>query len=186
MYHDVFIAGAGGQGILLIGNVIAEAAMSEGKEVTFLPSYGVEMRGGNANCTVVISDQPIGSPSINTPQVIIAMTGKARMLYEAKVVPGGVLMLNSSLVPADDVERDDVELMAVPFNDVATELGNARLGNMVALGLYVGKTGAVKLDSLAVGMEHSLSEKNRKFIPKNMEAIKKGVELAAGRRGLKR
>lgn len=178
MKKDVFIAGAGGQGILLIGNIVAEAAIEEGREVTFLPSYGVEMRGGNANCTVVISDKEIGSPAITTPQALVAMTGKARMLYEKSVMPGGLLILNSSLVPESAVERDDLEVVAPPLNDIATELGNQRLANMVALGLYVGKTGVVSVDSLEGGMEHALSERNRKFIPQNMEAIRKGVELA--------
>jgi len=180
MYHDVFIAGTGGQGILLIGNIVAEAALAEGKEVTFLPSYGVEMRGGNANCTVVISDREIGSPSINTPQVVIAMSKKAQVLYENKVLPGGTLILNSSLVPASAVKRDDITLMAHPLNDLAAEMGNVRLANMIALGLYVKTTGAVKLKSLEEGMEEALSERNRQFIPMNMEAIEKGAALADG------
>ncbi len=183
MYHDVFIAGAGGQGILLVGNIIAEVAMNEGREVTFLPSYGVEMRGGNANCTVVISDQPIGSPSINTPQAIIVMTKKARMLYEPKVIPGGLLIINGSLIPKEDVTRTDVELLAPPLNEIAQELGNARLANMIALGLYVGKTGAISPDSLAAGMEGALSERSRRFIPQNMKAIEKGIELAKANGG---
>lgn len=178
MYHDVFIAGTGGQGILLIGNIVAEAALAEGREVTFLPSYGVEMRGGNANCTVVIADREIGSPSINTPQALIAMSAKAHALYEAKVLPDGLLIVNSSLVPADKITRKDVDLVALPFNELGAELGDARLANMITLGVYVGKTGVVKLESLSEGMEHSLSERNRKFIPQNMKAIEKGVELA--------
>jgi len=178
MYHDVFIAGTGGQGILLIGNIIAEAALSEGREVTFLPSYGVEMRGGNANCTVAVSDLEIGSPSINAPESLIAMSGKAHALYESKVQPGGLLIVNRSLVPADKITRRDVDLVALPFNELGAELGEARLANMVALGVYVGRTGVVKLDSLAAGMNESLSERNRKFIPQNMKAIEKGAALA--------
>ena len=178
MYHDVFIAGTGGQGILLIGNIIAEAALAEGREVTFLPSYGVEMRGGNANCTIVISDREIGSPSINTPQVLIAMSRRAQVLYEAKVLPNGLMILNSSLVPAAEVKRRNFELLALPVNDIAAELGNVRLANMITLGVYVGKSAAVKLESLEEGMEEALSERNRKFIPQNMEAIKKGYDIA--------
>jgi 2-oxoglutarate ferredoxin oxidoreductase subunit gamma len=180
MYNDVFIAGIGGQGILLFGNIIAEAAMAEGQEVTFLPSYGVEMRGGNANCTIVMSDEPIGSPSVTAPQVLIAMAKRSVGLYQDRLMPDGIFILNSSLAPESDVKRDDVSLLAYPFNDMAADMGNQRLGNMIALGLYVGKTGVVKVDSLAEGMEEALSERNRKFIPKNMEAIKKGVELAGG------
>ena len=182
MYHDVFIAGTGGQGILLIGNIIAEAALVEGREVTFLPSYGVEMRGGNANCTVVISDREIGSPSINTPQTVIAMSSRALALYEPKVRPGGLLMINASLIPPADVKRTDFQLLALPLNEIAAQLGSARLANMVALGLYVGMTGAVRVESLAEGLEHALSERSRKFIPQNMAAIAKGIELAGGKR----
>lgn len=183
-YHDLFIAGTGGQGVLLIGNIIAEAALAEGREVTFLPSYGVEMRGGNANCTVVISDRPIGSPSITAPQTFIAMSGRALALYQDKVRPGGLLMVNASLVPAEAVTRRDVTALAPRLNEIAAELGDARLANMIALGLYVGRTGAVALDSLAEGMEHALSERNRKFIPRNMEAIRKGMEIARGNGGI--
>jgi 2-oxoglutarate ferredoxin oxidoreductase subunit gamma len=181
MYHDVFIAGTGGQGVLLIGNIIAEAALAEGREVTFLPSYGVEMRGGNANCTVVVADREIGSPSITAPQVLIAMSGRALTLYQAKVAPRGLLIFNRSLIPAEAVDRRDVVVLAPRLNEIAAELGNARLANMIVLGLYVGKTGAVQVESLAEGMEHALSERNRKSIPQNMEAIKKGVALAEDR-----
>jgi 2-oxoglutarate ferredoxin oxidoreductase subunit gamma len=181
MYHDVFIAGTGGQGVLLIGNIIAEAALAEGREVTFLPSYGVEMRGGNANCTVVISDRPIGSPSITSPQTFIAMSGKALALYQDKLRRDGLLIVNASLTPPEAVTRRDVQVLNSRFSEIAAELGNARLANMIVLGLYVGKTKAVAVESLAEGMEHALSERNRKFIPQNMEAIKKGVALAEDR-----
>ncbi len=177
MINDVFIAGDGGQGILLIGNIIAEAALAEGREVTFLPSYGVEMRGGNANCTVVMSDLPVGSPAVTTPQAMITMSTKAFRLYEGKVLPDGLLIVNGSLVPASMMTRKDVILEAHPFNEMAAEMGNTRLANMIALGLYVGRTGAVKVESIEEGMAAALSERNRKFIPKNMEAIGKGLEL---------
>jgi len=183
MYHDVFIAGTGGQGVLLIGNIIAEAALAEGKEVTFLPSYGVEMRGGNANCTVVVADRAIGSPSITAPQVFIAMSGKALTLYQAKVAPRGLLIFNRSLIPAEAVDRRDVVVLAPRLNEIAAELGNARLANMIVLGLYLGKTGVVKMESLAEGMEHAMSERSKKYIPQNMEAIRKGMEIAQGKGG---
>lgn len=179
MYEDVIIAGTGGQGILLFGNIIAEAALAEGQEVTFLPSYGVEMRGGNANCTVVISDREIGSPSVRSPKSVIAMSAKARMMNEPRVLPRGLMVLNTSLAPESEVERDDIRVIALAFNEIAADMGSGRLANMVALGVYVGSTGVVKPDSLQAGMEAALSERNRKFIPANMEAINKGVELAA-------
>ncbi len=178
MYNDIIIAGTGGQGILLIGNIIAEAALAEGRKVTFLPSYGVEMRGGNANCTVVISDREIGSPSINTPRALIAMSVRAQALFEPRLLPEGLFILNSSLVPESRVERHDVELLAYPFDEMASDMGNQRLANMIALGLYVGKTGVVKPGSVEEGMHEALSEKNKRFIPANMEAVTRGIELA--------
>jgi len=181
LYQNVIIAGVGGQGILLIGNMLAEAALAEGLQVTFLPSYGVEMRGGNANCTVVVSDEEIGSPSVNTPEVLVTMAKRARAVFEPRVMEGGIEILNSSLVPESDVSRDDIEVMAFPFNELAADMGNQRLANMIALGVYVGKTGVVKVGSLEEGMAEALSERNRKFIPQNMEAIRKGVELANGK-----
>lgn len=183
MYHDVFIAGTGGQGILAIGNLLAEAALAENYQVTFLPSYGVEMRGGNANCTVVISDREIGSPAVSTPQALIAMSRRALLLYEKTVRSGGLLILNSSLVPAGEVRRRDVELLAFPLNDLAAEMGNPRLANMLAMGLYAGKTGVVKLESLEAGLSEVISERNRKYLPQNLAAIRRGMELAGERRG---
>jgi len=181
MYHDIFIAGTGGQGVLVVGNLLAEAGLAEGREVTFLPSYGVEMRGGNANCTVIISDRPIGSPSVNTPQTLMLMSRKTRPLYEPKILSGGLYILNTSLVPASDVTRQDVALVALPFNDLATELGNPRLANMIALGIYLGRTAVVSIGAVERGLEEVLSERNKKFIPQNMTAIRKGVELAGAR-----
>lgn len=181
MYHDVLIAGTGGQGILVIGNLLAEAALAEGFEVTFLPSYGVEMRGGNANCTVVLADRPIGSPSVNTPEVVMVMSRRANQMYEPKVLPGGPLILNSSLVPVTDVKRKDVELLAFPMNEIAKELGNSRLANMVAFGVYLGKTGVVKPASVEAGLEEVISERNRKYIPQNLAAIAHGMKLVSGK-----
>ena len=181
MYHDIFIAGTGGQGVLVIGNLLAEAALAEGREVTFLPSYGVEMRGGNANCTVIISDQPIGSPSVNTPQTLMLMSRKTRPLYEPKLLADGLYILNTSLVPESDVARQDVRLVALPFNDLATEMGNPRLANMIALGIYLGRTGVVSIEAVEHGLDEVLSERNKQFIPQNMTAIRKGVELAGAR-----
>ena len=180
MYCDVIIAGTGGQGILLIGNLLAETAMEEGREVTFLPSYGVEMRGGNANCTVVISDTEVGSPAVNAPQTLIAMSKNAQMLFEAKVQDQGVLILNSSLVPTEDIQRSDIEVISCPFNEIAAEIGNARLANLVALGLYVAKSGVISLDSLEKRMKEVFSGRGKKIIAQNVEAIRKGASLVAG------
>ena len=177
MYYDVIFAGTGGQGILFIGNILAETAMEEGREVTFLPSYGVEMRGGNANCTVVISDTEVGSPSVNAPQVVVAMSKNAQNLFESKVSDNGVLILNSSLVPPADVTRTDIELISQPFNELAAETGNAKLANMVALGLYVAKSGVVSLDSLENRITELSKGRGKKVRSQNIEAIRKGAAL---------
>ena len=183
MYHDVIMAGFGGQGILLIGNLLAEAALAEGLQVTYLPSYGVEMRGGSANCTVVVSDREIGSPAVGSTQALIAMSRPALERYHDSLKPGGLLILNASLIEPAEVERKDIELLALPLNQIALELEHQRLANMVALGLYLAKTRVVKLESVAHGFEEVLSERNRAFIPQNLAAIRKGMELAGNSGG---
>ncbi len=180
MEHDVIIAGFGGQGILLMGNLLAEAALIEGRRVTYMPSYGVEMRGGTAHCTVVVSDEAIGSPVLSTTQALISMSAQARQKFEPRVLPDGFEVLNTSLVSEKDVEKKDIEVLAFPFNQIAQDLGNARLANMVALGVYLGRSNAVKLEYFAEGFEHLLSEGNRKFIPQNIEAINHGMSLVNG------
>lgn len=173
------MAGFGGQGILLIGNLLAEAALAEGLQVTYLPSYGVEMRGGSANCTVVISDQEIGSPAVGSPMALIALSRPALARFQPRVKPGGLLIVNTSLIEPQEIQRREVEVMAYPLNQIALELKHQRLANMVALGLYLGRTRIVRLESIAHGLEELLSEQNRGYIPQNIAAIQKGMELAA-------
>ena len=183
MYHDVTMAGFGGQGILLIGNLLAEAALAEGLHVTFLPSYGVEMRGGSANCTVVVSDREIGSPAVGLPEALIIMSRPALQKFQPTLKPGGLLIVNTSLIEVSEIQRRDVEALSYPLNQIALELSHQRLANMVALGLYLGKTRVVSLESVRHGFEELLSEKNRAFIPQNVAAIQKGMALAAGSGG---
>jgi 2-oxoglutarate ferredoxin oxidoreductase subunit gamma len=177
IYHDVIIAGFGGQGILLIGNILASAAMTEGKHVTFLPTYGVEMRGGTANCTVVISTQEIGSPVIGKPLSAVIMNGPSLMKFENHLKPGGLLLLNSSLVDPGDVSRKEVELIPIPLNEIASQLGNTKLANMVALGAYVEKTRVIKGASIPDALSDVLDKRHHGMIPSNLEAIKKGREF---------
>jgi len=183
MYHDVTMAGFGGQGILLIGNLLAEAALAEGLHVTYLPSYGVEMRGGSANCTVVVSDREIGSPAVGSAQALLIMSRPALARFLPTLKPGGLLILNTSLIDLAEVNRSDAELLAYPLNAIALELGHQRLANMVALGLYLGKKPVVKLESIEHGFAELLSEKNRAYIPQNIVAIQKGMELAGRQEG---
>ncbi len=178
MYYDLICAGFGGQGVLVIGNLVAEAALQEGKNVTFFPSYGVEMRGGTANCTVVISDEPIGSPIIGHPLSCIVMNLPSLVKFAPLIRPGGLLLVNSSLVDPKEVKRNDIELVAVPLLKVAGELGNDRLANMVAVGAYCGRTATVGLESVFEAMKEVFDERYHHLIPKNIEAVKKGSEIA--------
>jgi 2-oxoglutarate ferredoxin oxidoreductase subunit gamma len=177
MYHDVIIAGFGGQGVLLIGNILASAAMREGKHVTFLPTYGVEMRGGTANCTVVISTEEIGSPVIGKPLSSIIMNGPSLAKFENHLKPGGLLLLNSSLVDPHVVSRKDVELIPIPLNEIASQLGNTKLANMVALGAYVEKTHLLEEASIPDALISILDERHHDMIPFNLEAVKKGRDF---------
>lgn len=176
MRHDVFIAGFGGQGVLLAGNLLSYAAILEGKNVSFFPSYGVEKRGGAAMCTVVIADGNVGSPVVGTPSVVIVLNQTSLDKYGSKVKRGGVCIVNSSLVDLTHFNRDDIEIVPIAMNEIAMSLGDARMVNMVAIGAYIAKTGAVTLASLADALKESLSERNHKFIPANLKAIEVGME----------
>lgn len=175
MRYDVFISGFGGQGVLLAGNLLSYAAIIEGKNVSFFPSYGVEKRGGAAMCTVVIADGDVGSPIVGTPSVAIILNQASLDKFGAKVKPGGICIINSSLVDTVAVQRDDVEIIAIPMNDIAMGLGDARMVNMVAIGAYVAKSGVVSPASLEEGLKEVLPERNHKFIPANVRAIAAGA-----------
>ena len=177
MYYDVIIAGFGGQGILLVGNILAYAAMKEGKHVTYLPTYGVEMRGGTANCTVVISNKEIGSPVVGKSLSAIIMNRPSLMKFANHLKPGGILLLNSSLVNPHNVSRKEVELVPIPLNKIASQLGNAKLANMVALGAYVEKTQVIKEASIPDALINVLDERHHDMIPSNLEAVKKGRDF---------
>ena len=177
MYYDVIIAGFGGQGVLLIGDLLSLSAMEEGYHVSFLPSYGVEMRGGTANCTVVISSEEIGSPVVSSPHAAIVMNLPSLTKFEPMIRPGGLLILNTSLIPEKEVKRSDIERVSIPLNALAEGLGNARLANMVALGALLEKTKIVRFRSVEASMKESLAQKYHHLIPANLDAIKKGAEF---------
>jgi 2-oxoglutarate ferredoxin oxidoreductase subunit gamma len=175
MQRDVIMAGFGGQGILLIGKMLAYAGMHAGKEVSWLPSYGPEMRGGTCNCTVVISDKPVGSPVIRSPRAVVAMNLPSLEKFEPDLREGGLLLINSSLINRG-AERDDVTVLEVPANEIATDLGNPRGANMVALGAYIGATEAVSLDEVIEVIRETFAAKPA-VIDVNIEALRKGYEL---------
>jgi 2-oxoglutarate ferredoxin oxidoreductase subunit gamma len=174
MYHDVIMSGFGGQGILLIGNLLAYAAMSEGRYVTYLPAYGVEMRGGTANCTVVIASSPIGSPVVGSPTSTIIMNRPSLAKFQERLRPNGLLILNSSLVDPGEVTRGDIVCISCPANEIAAENGNARLANMVALGAYLEKTAIVQQDSIEKAFPQVLHQRHHHLIRANLGAIDKG------------
>ena len=179
MNADVIMAGFGGQGILMIGNLLSIAAMEEGRHVTYFPAYGVEMRGGTANCTVVISDEEIGSPVVGRPKACVIMNGPSLGKYLPSIREGGDLVINSSLVDPAKVERTDVRLLSIPANDIAREVvGTQQLASMVALGAYVTVTGVVEMQTLFDCLPKVISRKYEKFIPLNVNALKEGESFA--------
>jgi 2-oxoglutarate ferredoxin oxidoreductase subunit gamma len=177
-YYDVIIAGFGGQGVLAIGNLLAYAAMKEGKQVTYLPTYGVEMRGGTANCTVVISSKEIGSPIVQRPHAAISMNLPSLLKYGPRVLPKGLLMVNSSLVDLKEVSRNDVDLLAVPVNDIAIQSKYPKLANMIALGAFIERTKLVEMSSIFDSLEKVFDERHHALIPSNIKAIQVGAEYA--------
>ncbi len=177
MQHEVMFAGFGGQGILMIGKILAHAALEEGREVAWIPSYGPEMRGGTAYCLVAISDRPIGSPIIKNPRHLVAMNRPSLEKFAAKVKPGGIILINSSLAP-DKSGRPDVDELAVPVTDIAKDLGSVRAANIVALGAFVARSGIVSFESIQAAVKEEFAEK-QKLIPLEMEALEKGRQAAA-------
>jgi len=136
MKKEVILSGFGGQGVMSIGKNLVEAAVAEELEASWVPSYGPEMRGGTANCTVIISDERIGAPLVENPTEVVAMNRAALAKFEKRVAPGGTVFVNSSIIP-DKVAREDVTAVYVPCDEIAAELGNAKVANMVMLGAYV-------------------------------------------------
>jgi 2-oxoglutarate ferredoxin oxidoreductase subunit gamma len=176
-YYDLIISGFGGQGVLVIGNLLAYAAMKEGRYVTYLPTYGVEMRGGTANCTVVISSREIGSPVVGRPHAAIVMNLPSLFKYEPRILPNGLLLINSSLIDPKETSRQDIELLPTPVNEIAIENGNPKLANMVALGAFNEKTKLVQMTSLFESLEKVLDDRYHHLIPSNIKAIQIGAEF---------
>ncbi len=176
MQSEVMFAGFGGQGILLSAKILAHAAMEQGSEVVWIPSYGPEMRGGTAYCTVVISDKPIGSPIIKNPLHLIAMNRPSLEKFAPKVRPAGVILINSTLIPVGS-ERTDVDELLIPVNDLAIEAGSVRSANIVALAAFVARSNIVDIDILRACVRNEFSKKE-KLIPVNMKAMDAGIAAA--------
>ena len=170
MKKKMFFAGSGGQGALAIGQMIAKAGMEEGNEVTWLPSYGPEMRGGTANCTVIVSDKPISCPLINDADVLVAINLPSLRKFESMVNPGGYIFINSSMVPETST-RTDVKVIEIPANEKAVEIGNDRAANIVMLGAILAETGCCKKETILHQMEKMFSGRKAKFLPANIAAL---------------
>ncbi len=176
MYQDVMIAGFGGQGVLVAGKLLAYAGMLEGKHVTWFPSYGAEIRGGTANCTVIISDDEIGSPVVRNPSAMVIFNEASFKKFETRIKQGGQLFLNTSLVQAAS-SRSDISRIDIKANDIAENLGDIRIANMVMLGALLKKTGVVALDSVLAALKQVLPARRHSLIPLNENALRRGADV---------
>ena len=176
MQSEVQFAGFGGQGIMLMGQIMAQTAMHQGYEVVWIPSYGPEMRGGTAYCTVVISDRPIGSPIIRNPKHLVAMNRPSLEKFAPSVQSGGTIFINSSIISID-AGRDDVDVIKVPIIEIAKELGNVKAANIVALAAFVSRSQVVDFEMLRKSVKDKFASRE-KLIPLNMKALEKGKKAA--------
>ena len=174
-YRDVIIAGFGGQGVMLIGNLLAQAAMEFGLNVTFVPAYGVEMRGGTANCTVILDRESIGSPVVQRPMSTILLNQPSLDKFQPRLAQGGAQLVNSSLIDAASVDPR-LSTLLLPLNEMAAELGNAKLLNMIALGAWLRAADVLPLGAAQEALNRVISSHYAKLIPANAEALAKGYE----------
>lgn len=174
----IIIAGFGGQGILMTGKLLASAGMNEGREVSWLPSYGPEMRGGTANCHVVLSDEPIGSPVVTEATCLLALNLPSLDKFEASVQPGGLLVFNRSMIPREPL-RQDIVALGIPANEIALGLGSLKVANVVLLGSYLAHTHAVSQATLVSVLEETLGEAKQHLMDINLRALAAGMEQAS-------
>jgi 2-oxoglutarate ferredoxin oxidoreductase subunit gamma len=175
MTHEIIMAGFGGQGVMLMGQLMTYAGMLENKHVSWIPSYGPEMRGGTANCSVIISDEPVGAPIVTEPTAVVAMNLPSLDKFEPLLQAGGSLIINSSLIERG-AKRTDLKVYRVPSNDIANELGNAKVANMVVLGAVIAATGAVGYDSVLKAFAKMFAKKPE-LLAVNEQAIRRGAAL---------
>ena len=178
LYEEVIIAGFGGQGILLAGKLLAQTAMKAGKEVTYMSSYGAEVRGGTANSMVVIADDRIACPLVSQPNSLIVLNKASLTKFGPRLKENGLLIMNSSLIDVDPQLDDSIEIVAVPADELAVELGNQKSANMVALGAYLQMRGYLSPEVAAEALPDVLAKRHHKTIPVNVEALCKGGEFA--------
>ena len=168
--YKMFFAGSGGQGVLLMGQMVTYAAMLDDKSSTFFPSYGPEMRGGTANCTVVVSERTVSCPLIYEADYVVAMNLPSLIKFEPMIKPGGIILLNKSFI-SQKATRDDITVYEIPVNDIASELGNARVANMVMLGAFVRATNVVSEESIERVIDETIGAKKKELRDLNMKAF---------------
>ncbi len=175
--EKIIMAGFGGQGVMSMGQLLTYAGMLEDKQVSWLPSYGPEMRGGTANCSVIVSDNLIGSPIITQDATaVIVMNLPSLVKFQNNLIKGGKLLINSSLIE-EKTEREDVEAYYIPANEIANEIGNPRVANMVMLGAYLELTNIVSEDSAIEGFRKVYGPKREHLLPLNQQALQKGAAV---------
>jgi len=179
MQTEVVFAGFGGQGVLFAGQVLAFAALDTNKEVTWIPSYGPEMRGGTANCTVIVSDEEIGSPLVRNPRAAVVMNLPSLDKYESSLISGGVLIGNASLINRP-VHRQDLDSVLIPANEIAESIGNKRLVNIVLLGALIAKLPVLSMEDIKAALKNHLPQRHQKLLPMNIEALHQGAAYARG------
>jgi 2-oxoglutarate ferredoxin oxidoreductase subunit gamma len=177
MQTEIMMAGFGGQGILFAGQLLAYAALDHGLEVTWMPSYGPEMRGGTANCTVIIANEEIGAPTVRNPKAVLAFNLPSFDKYESLVAAGGVLVVNQSLVNRGII-RTDIERVMIPANEIAEKIGNLRLTNMVMLGAMLDKLPVLTQEAILRSLESHLPSRHKHLLPMNAQALQAGAEFA--------
>ncbi|MDP8229847.1 MAG: 2-oxoacid:acceptor oxidoreductase family protein [Candidatus Gorgyraea atricola] len=178
MREEIVFAGFGGQGIMLMGKALSCAAMKEGKFVTWMPSYGAEVRGGTAHSMVVISDKEIASPIVREPSICIVMNKPSLLKFEAKVKEKGILLINKSLAE-DGSKRNDIEVLDIPATDMASKLGSQRIANMIMLGALLSKKGILPVQALIDSLKDVIPKSRHSMIPLNEKAIREGYEYGS-------
>jgi 2-oxoglutarate ferredoxin oxidoreductase subunit gamma len=178
-YEEIVIAGFGGQGIMLAGRLLAQTAMNSGKEVTYMPSYGAEVRGGTANCMVIISDGEIACPVVGNPDSLIVLNKASLHKFGPRLKKGGLLIMNSSLIDETPQLDDSIEIITIPADKLAVELGNKKSANMVALGAYIRKRGHLNVETAVQALPETIAERYHNTLPVNTAALNRGAEFAS-------
>jgi len=182
MEHTIIIAGSGGQGTLFLGRLMAHATLLEGKEVTWMPSYGAEMRGGTANCTVIISDEMIGSPVIRNPHILVVMNDASYTRFAGKLRSGGMLLYDSSLISRTD-HRDDIKVLGVPASMLSATMNSTKLANMVMMGALISCTAILSLDSVIEALNDITPSNRKNTMDLNKQLIAKGFDIIENKKG---